>query len=56
MHVDGILPTQAPAIKDKIRIFCPIQTLKADLESAENYASNCDFKIFKIENFHYSCW
>jgi hypothetical protein len=41
---------------DKIRIFCPIQILKTDSESAKNSASNCVFKIFEIKNLYYSCW
>ena len=41
---------------DKIRIFCPIQILKTDSESAKNSASNCVFKIVEIKNLYHSCW
>ena len=44
MHVNGLY--NRILCTDKIRIFCPIQNLKTDSESAENFASNCVFEIF----------
>ena len=49
MHVNGLY--NRILCTDKIRIFCPIQNLKTDSESAENSASNCVFEIFKSKIF-----